>query len=533
MIQAIQRFSQSKPAKIFLAIVALSFIAFFGGGNWFRPKDPNAVIATVGDYTIGRGEYYQMVQRQMHQLMAQMGDSFSQEQALQLGVPQMVLQHQIQEVILNLESENLGLAASDDVVRETVQSMEVFHNDKGQFDHNRFIQIIRNQGMTEDGFIAEIRQDIIREQLTKAIMAGAVVPEEMVDYLFEAQYQNRQAAQVIISAKDMPVPPPPADATLEAFYNKHKKNFKTPELRSIVALVINPEILAKDMSFTDEEVKSTYEAKADVFGDKPLQEVIGTVIADVKKQKANEKAYELTRELDDKIAGGSTLEELAQETPSAKLVKLDGVDIRGKDRTGKISSSLPQDEDLANELLSTAYGLEEGADSPFSQVKDGEYYTLRVDKIQPTAFQPFSEIKDRVLKVWTDLEQLKAAHAKAKKYVKDFNQGDRKVAMMTLLPSLSLSEPSPSVPDEVKELVFSLRPSKAGMTEVKGGFAIVVLNNIVPVDAKIKEEKMAEFKEVLLNHYRKDIMLAYLNALKIRYPVRINSAAIKALFSPA
>ena len=40
MIQSFQKFSQSRPAKIFLAIVALSFVAFFGEGIGFNPVTP-------------------------------------------------------------------------------------------------------------------------------------------------------------------------------------------------------------------------------------------------------------------------------------------------------------------------------------------------------------------------------------------------------------------------------------------------------------------------------------------------------------
>lgn len=68
MIQAFQRFSQSRVAKVFLAIVALSFMAFFGGGSWFRPHDPNAVVAEVGDFTIGRYDFAERVQQQIQRL---------------------------------------------------------------------------------------------------------------------------------------------------------------------------------------------------------------------------------------------------------------------------------------------------------------------------------------------------------------------------------------------------------------------------------------------------------------------------------
>lgn len=120
---------------------------------------------------------------------------------------------------------------------------------------------------------------------------------------------------------------------------------------------------------------------------------------------------------------------------------------------------------------------------------------------------------------------------KAEKYTKDFNQGNRKAALMSLLPSLSLSEPSPSVSDAVKNLVYSLHISQAGMTRVPEGFAVVVLNNVIPPEEKVREEKMASFKDILLKRYQNDLLTSYVNALQVRYPVKVNNAAIKSLYT--
>lgn len=528
MIQSFQKFSQSRVAKIFLAIVALSFVAFFGGGNFFRPHDTTATIAEVGNLSISRYEFSQKVREQTQRLSAESGDQMSKEELLQSGLPRMVLNHMIQEILLGLEAEYLGLAVSDETVVAQIQSIKAFQNEKGVFDRNRFTQIIRSHGMSEDTFISEVHQEIVRDQLSNAIMVGAHVPDEMLNRLFNAQYQHRQASQLIISPKDIPAPPAPAQDVLEAFYKKNEKFFETPELRTISALVIDPAALAKDIPVTDAEMRATYDAKIDTFGKKPFEDVKPLVKADVQKEKANEETYKITQELDDKIAAGATFEELVSQTKGAQLIKLNEIDSNGHDRLGTPSPTLPKTQELANELLQTGFSLDESADSPFSQAKNGSYYTVRVDKITPKALQPFTEVKDRVLKVWTEIEQLKEAHDKAVKYAESFNKGDRKVALMTLLPNMSLSEPSVEIPNEVQELVFSLRPGKAGIARVPEGFAVVVMNTILPPEAGVKEEKMASFKELILKQYKSDLLSAYLNALRIRYPVKINQEAFAA-----
>lgn len=530
MIQSFQKFSQSRIAKVFLAVVALSFVAFFGGGNFFRPHDPNAVVAQVGALAIGRHELAEKVQQYSQRMAAHSGEAMTREQLLAAGIPQMILWGLIHDLLLNQEAKHLGLTLSDDVLRERIHAMKAFQNDKGQFDKDYFVQVLHSNGLSEETFIAEMRLEFIREQLSNAVMVGAYLPDVMVEPLFNAQYQQRQASMLVITNKEIPIPSAPDQKVLEAFYQEHQKEFKNPELRTATLLILDTAAIGKDIPVSEEELKATYEAKLESFGKKSFEEVKSQLFVEVQKEKSLEKIYKITQELDDKIAGGATFEELAPTVLGAQLIKLTDVDSNGSDKMGTLVPELPQDKAVSQELLKTVFQLDEGSDSPFTQAQNGAYFTVRVDKVTPAAFQPFSEIQSRVLKKWTEYEQTKAAYAKAEKYTKDFNQGNRKAALMTLLPNVSLSEKSPEVPDEVKNLIYSLQVGQAGMTHVPDGFAVIVLNKIIPPQNAIKEEKMASFKESLLKSYQSDLLMSYVNALQVRYPVKMNNAAIKVLF---
>ncbi|MBX9621785.1 MAG: SurA N-terminal domain-containing protein [Alphaproteobacteria bacterium] len=530
MIQAFQKFSQSRVAKVFLAIVALSFMTFFGGGSWFRPHDPNAVVAEVGDLTIGRYDFAERVQQQIQRLTAESEGKISREQILNAGVPQMVLGQMIQEILLNLESKNLGITVSDEAIREQIQSIKAFQKN-GVFDRNVFTQILRSLNMSESAYIEEVRGELTREQLADAIVVGTYLPDMIMEKLFEAQYQFRQASMFLISPDTMPVPQTPSDAVLEAFYNDNQKEFKTPELRTLTVFLIDPIQLVANLQVTEDDIQALYEAKKESFSNKPLSEVKPSIIAELQKDKANEAAFKLTQELDDKIAGGATLEELAPTVSGGKLLKLENINRSGLEKGDSPSPHLPKDQELAQEILQVGFALDEASDTPFTQTKAGDYYMVRVDKVSPPSLPTFAEIKDRVLKLWIKHEQHKVAQNKAEGYVQTFNKGERKAAsMMTSLPQLSLSEASPEVADEVKNVIFSLRPQGTGLAQTKEGFVVVTLNRITSPTGQVKEKNLAGFKEKILEHYKNDLFLGYVNALRIRYPVKINSAAIKALF---
>ena len=339
--------------------------------------------------------------------MAQSGESMTREDLLKAGLPKMVLSQLVQETLLNLEAEYLGLTVSDEMLRDRIQSIKAFQNEKGQFDRTHFVQILRAHGLSEDSFITDVRKELIREQLSNAIMVGTYLPDELVDRLFDVQYQHRQAAMLLVSPQAMPTPPSPGNEVLEAFYKEHQKEFETPELRTITALVIDPTPLEKEIPVSQEEIKSIDQAKPEVYGKQSIDRATPLIIAEAQKEKASEKIYEMTRELDDKIAGGSTFEELVPTINGAQVIKLEAVDSVGQDRMAVSSPQLPSNKELAQEILHAAFSLEEATDSPFTQAQNGAYYTVRVDKITPPAFQPFAEIKDRILKYGPKMNRLK------------------------------------------------------------------------------------------------------------------------------
>lgn len=531
MIQALQKFSQSRTAKIFLGLVALSFILFFGGGNFFQPRDPYAVIAEVGGLSIGRNEFLQKVQLQVQQIMAKTGKSLTREEILNEGIPQVILEQLVQENLLNLETKNLGLTVSDEKIKNQIHSMPAFQDANGLFNRGLFTNALRGIGLAEDTFIEEIRKDLIREQLVEAIAAGVSLPEGMVGPLFDATFQSRQASVIVVSPKDIVPPPPPSDEELKAFYEKFQEDFKTPELRTITALVIDPSAMASAQDVTEEEAKEVYDSKPDEYGKQTFKEVKPKIIAELKREKALDKAFQISQELDDKVAGGETLEEIKIADTGVQRILLGGIDAKGYNRMKVKAPELPKNPDLANEMLQTAFSLEEGMDNPFTQTKSGEYFMVRVDKITPTRVQPFDEIKDLVLKTWTDFKKLEGAQKKAKQYADTLNKGG-KVPGMKMLPPLSISDSKASnVSDRIKEAVLTIPKGLAGVEFTPEGFAVIRVDKVIPPTAMVKEEKRAQFEKILLKAYKEDYVIGYLNALRIRYPVKYNRKAINALFS--
>lgn len=528
MIQSLHNFSKSWFAKAFLIIVALSFGAFFGQAQFFSSHDPNAIAAEIGEQVIGRETLRMEIQKRMAQIQSQAGKAIDPEQLKALNLPRMVLENMVQSSLLSQEVEKLKLHVSDEQVIATLQKIPAFHDEQGNFSKKIFQIVLQNNGMTEKMFVEDIRQDLLREQLLDAIKSGVSVPQVMAESLFNAEYQSRQAGMVTIKPENMPMPATPADEILEKYYTEHKDLFISPEIRSFSALFINSKDIAKQITPSSADVEAEYNAKKEHYGNKPFSEVKDQVTHDLQTQMAADKIYELTQTLDDALAGGATLEEIAK-THSLAMVKVEGVDGQGTLLSGDASSAFGVHEKMKEALLSTAFATEDGQDSNFIEGPEGMYYIVRVDEVKPSQAQDFKDAKLRVEKAWSLDQQIQEAVTRAQKLASDINNGAAKPAMLELLPSLVLGEGNDFIPQEVQETIFTLAVGKAGLVPVKDGVAVVVLNKVIEPTDKIRSEKFEAYKKELKNRLGNDVVNSFVDSLRVQFPVRINQNALKML----
>lgn len=528
MIQSLHEFSKSWIAKGFLIIVAVSFGIFFGQSQFFSRHDPNAIAAEIGDQVIGRETLHLEMQKRIAQIQNQTGQSLDMAQIQALNLPRMVLENIIQSSLLSQEAEKLKLHVSDEAVIATLQKIPAFQDEQGYFSKKIFQIVLQNNGLTEKMFVEDIRQDLLREQLLDAIKVGVTIPDVMVENLFNAEFQTRQAAMVTFKPESMPQPKTPDTATLEAYYTAHKDQFISPEIRSFTTLLVSTKDIAKGITPSDADVEAEYNAKKDHYQNKPFADVKDQVIRDLQNQQAADKIYELTQNLDDALAGGATLEEIAK-THALQIVKVEGVDGQGTTLAGVPSPAFQGHEMLKGALLSTAFATEDGQDSNFVEGPDGLYYIVRVDEMKPSQAQDFKEAQARVTKAWTLEQQIQEAVTRAKALTAEINAGAKKPAMLELLPNLVLAEGNSTIPENIQEVIFTLALGKAGLAPVKDGVAVVVLNNVIAPSDKIKAEKFAAYKDELKKRLASDVVNSFIDSLRIQFPVRINQNALKML----
>jgi peptidyl-prolyl cis-trans isomerase D len=256
MLQQMRKLPKWVGFVLFLPLAA-SFIVW-GIADIFR-GDTDTSIATVGGTQISEPD----LARDLSNLRRRAGAQLTP--AKLLAASQRLLQQKISDTALDNEAQRLGLVATDDEVSSTIREIPGFRGPLGAFDQATFRQVIAQFNYTEAGFVAEIRKDLTRAQLTHAGSDAAVLPPGYARGLFSYLNERRAVQYVILPQDAAGVIPAPSDQVLSAYVKSHASAFSTPEYREVTFATIGEEDVEKQIQVSDAQVREAYALRKDTY----------------------------------------------------------------------------------------------------------------------------------------------------------------------------------------------------------------------------------------------------------------------------
>lgn len=369
MLQLLRKGAASWVAKGLLGLLVVSF-GIWGIADVFR-GGTSVTVAEVGGRHVTVDQFRNAYQQRVREVGQRRGRPLSPAEAQALGVGPSTLSTLVAEAALDERAGQLGLSISDDLLAAQVRNDPAFQGPTGSFDRVRFAQIIRSNGLTEAGLLADERERSQREQLVDAMTGAIAAPLVLRDGLTRYLGETRAVDYVVVTPDSIADVPAPDEAALRTFYDERKSAFRSPEFRKVTVLELTPAAISAAQSVTDDEVKASYEARKAEFV-APEKRGIGQIAfpSDADADAASAK-----------IAAGASFDDIARER------NLDAADID----LGTVAKAEMFDPAVAD----AAFALAEGATS--RPVK-GSFGTviLRVGKIEPGQTQPVAQISDRL-----------------------------------------------------------------------------------------------------------------------------------------
>jgi peptidyl-prolyl cis-trans isomerase D len=264
MLEKLRKGATTKIAAVIIFFPLIIAFAIWGVADVFRGYGHGA-LATVGRTEISQDAFQQAYQNELAQLSQRFGRRLTPEQARMLGLESRVLSRLVGTAALDLQARDLGLGLSERAVAEAIQSDPAFAGTDGKFSRPMFDAILRQNGLSERGFLALRRSEDLRDQLTDSVLSAAVVPDAMIDQIHRYREERRVIEFMTVDAERIVKVPNADEDKLKAHYEANKRSYNTPEMRKLAVLLMTRDKVKAGITVSDEDIKAAYEADRDRY----------------------------------------------------------------------------------------------------------------------------------------------------------------------------------------------------------------------------------------------------------------------------
>lgn len=267
MIQLIRKFLDSKigviAALVFLGLIAVAFAGVdVTQSGVFGGVAGGDRVATVGKDKISTSELNQSANRAVEQLRQQQQPTMTMQVFLQQNGLEQVLDDLIDRASISNFGHLLGLRAGDRLIDSEITKAPVFRGPDGKFDHQLYLQVLRQQGLSDQFVRDDIRQGLLAQQVTAPVAFGAVMPEDLVLRYAELLKETRKGTIAVIPSAAYAPAADPTEAQLKAYYDAHKSEYIRPERRVVRYAVFGAEALGAQRAPTEAEIAARFKRDA-------------------------------------------------------------------------------------------------------------------------------------------------------------------------------------------------------------------------------------------------------------------------------
>jgi peptidyl-prolyl cis-trans isomerase D len=249
-------------------------------------------------------------------------------------------------------------------------------------------------------------------------------------------------------------------------------------------------------------------------------------------RKAADGMVKLRQQIDDQIAGGATLEEIAR-TQNQPVKQAAGVDAQGAGADGKTIAALPQLPAFLNE----AFQLGTEAEPQIVDGAGGDLIVLKVLAIQPAALKPLGDVKPQAVAALTERARAEAAGERAKQIAERLrNGGDLAREAAGAGATVQLSAPlsrggQPAERSFSSAVLSALFNAKVGdvvtgpAAAPAGGAIVAKLSGIEQPDPAVMARQQDQTAQQLAGGMTQDLVQQYKQVLQTDIGVSINAEA--------
>lgn len=482
MIMFFRRFSESFIARILMALICVSMISVFGisGMTGLWGEDTTAI--RVGKDEMHIRHLAMKFDNQLRQLQNQaMGRSITPDQAMSMGLLSSVVAGQVQDMLTEQMTNDFGVIASDDAVRNYIVNHPNFQTVSGKFDHNLFITYLKQMGKTEAGFTQELRDFLAKKHIYDALSAVMTAPELLADKVYFYENQAADFDALFVRAEDVKIKEKPTTEELKDYYDMMTEQLYAPEYRTLTVLKLTPDNVGQLAAVSDSDIKQAYEENKAAYITPEKRDVKHIFVSDTAL--ADEIKNNLKKDNFDEIASSK-----AEQT--ADMTNL-----------GLIARS-----DISEELGDAVFTADKNQVVGPVETAEGFHFAL-VTKIEPEIVKTLDDVKEEIKKSLQAEQAYDLLYEKHDIVDEKLAAGEKlsdAAAAVGLMPEGALTvDVTGTTQDgrkieflpELLEDAFSISAGETTMLiEDKDGFVVAEVSDVIPMTLRKFDDVQKELK---------------------------------------
>ncbi|MDR3030977.1 MAG: SurA N-terminal domain-containing protein [Holosporales bacterium] len=270
MLNSLRNASNSIIIKILFGTIIFSF-CLWGIGDIIRNYSASKSVFSVENAKVSVETFTRQYNQEKQRIRNIGSKPLSDEEMRKLNISKIVLDKMIQDTVLEQAFNKLNIIVSKQSVLFVIQSMPEFQNN-GVFDETLYATAIKRAGISEAGFLAQIRESLARTQFLHPIAVGYKLPniiKNIIEKDFEA---NRTVLIAKIKPFDISLEKTPSSEELKEYFANNTGKYKKQETRDCAILVVDYKNLCSEIIVSQEEINNYYEENKAAYAPKEYRD---------------------------------------------------------------------------------------------------------------------------------------------------------------------------------------------------------------------------------------------------------------------
>lgn len=262
MLALMKSLMNSFVGKIIVMII-IAGMAFWGVDQMFAQLRGGigSNMAAAGSRGFDATTFDRRVESVIRNINADSEEPVTKPELLEQGVIDQVFQLEAAKLTLLGYADSIGVHPSTDAVVEELKNIDAFKNPlTGALDLDTYRDVLYRSRISQADYEQQLSDDLTMKALRDAAGA-AIYPPKTLSGL-QARYigEARNVGWFILNTSSLPEPDAPTEEEIRAYYDENLEALKQPERRMIDVLRMSAEDFLSEVTVTDQEVATVYEA---------------------------------------------------------------------------------------------------------------------------------------------------------------------------------------------------------------------------------------------------------------------------------